>query len=164
MSDFSLSDYSHLVRFFEKLVEWLGIPRNAGPILTALYVSKYKRDEKMSADDLVETTRYSRSNIGLIVSQLEAIGLIISEVDYGQTGRGRRRILYTVDEKVNSLISMIVKKTMSMLEEISEDIDTLQGLYSDAEPYIVKMLKAFKEETEQSLASLGPILKDSLKK
>jgi DNA-binding transcriptional regulator GbsR (MarR family) len=99
MTESSLRAYSRLIRFFEKQVEWLGLARNAGPVLAVLNLAKYKSNTRMSAEEISESTSYSRSSVGLILSQLEALGLVFGEADYTQTGRGRESLekLYEAD-------------------------------------------------------------------
>ncbi len=154
MKQSTTDDYPDLVRFFEKQSDWLGLPRNTGPVLASLYVAKYESNERLSVDDICEFTNYSRSNVGLIISQLEALGLVYGAADYKQTGRGRRRILYSIDEEASSLISIGVKKMVDQLKEIVVNIDSLIELYSDDAPFIVKMLKELKKSAQDSHARL----------
>ncbi len=148
----SLRAYSRLVRFFEKQVEWLGLARNAGSVLAMLYLAKYKTDTRMSAEEISEATSYSRSSVGLILSQLEALGLVFGEGDYTQTGRGRRRTLYTIEESGSSLASLIVKKTVDRLQSSIHEIESLEKLYGADASFVTQMLDDFKKEALESLA------------
>ena len=153
MMESSLRAYGRLIRFFEKQVEWLGLARNAGPVLAVLYLAKYKTDTRMSAEEISESTSYSRSSVGLILSQLEAIGLVFGEADYTQTGRGRRRTLYTMEESGSSLASLIVKKTVDRLQESIHEIEALEKLYEADAPFIMQMLGDFKKEALESFTA-----------
>jgi DNA-binding transcriptional regulator GbsR (MarR family) len=148
----SLKAYSRLVRYFEKQVEWLGLARNAGPVLAVLYLAKYKTGSKMSAEEISESTSYSRSSVGLILSQLEALSLAFGEADYTQTGRGRRRTLYTIEESGSSLASLIVKKTVGRLQESIHEIESLEKLYGSDAPFVTQMLDDFRKEALENLA------------
>ena len=88
MSNLDLRAHNPLIRFFEKQAEWIGLSKNAGPVLAALYTAKYETGERVSLEDLADSTSYSRSNVSLILTQLEALGIAIGEIDYSQTGRG----------------------------------------------------------------------------
>lgn len=148
----SLKAYSRLVRYFEKQVEWLGLARNAGPVLAVLYLAKYKTDSKMSAEEISESTSYSSSSVGLILLQLEVLGLAFGEADYTQTERGRRRTLYTIEESGSSLASLMVKKTVDRLQESIHEIESLEKLYGADAPFVTQMLDDFKKESLESLA------------
>ncbi len=154
MSDISLTDYSQLMRFFEKQVEWLGLPRNTGPVLTVLYLARYKDDAKMSIDDIADATHYSRSNVSLVVSQLETLGLIYGETDLSQTGRGRRRVLYSVDETEKTLIGLGVDIILDRLNDTIQHIDQLIEIYGSDSKFIAKMLKEFKKDAKGRQAKL----------
>jgi len=153
MMESSLRAYSRLVRFFEKQIEWLGLARNAGPVLAVLYLTKYKTDTRMSAEEISESTSYSRSSVGLILSQLEALGLVFGEADYTQTGRGRRRTLYAIEESGSSLAALIVKKTVDRLQESIHEIESLEKLYEADAPFVAQMLDDFKKEALESFTT-----------
>jgi len=156
MPGFNLNGYNQILHLFEKQVEWLGLSRNAGPILAAIYISKYRDGRKLNAEQIAKATNYSRSNVGLILSQLESLGLIYGDMDLSQTGRGRRRILYSV-EKGSSLASLSIKKTIDRLEESMREIDTLIALLNTDSPEMIKMLNKFKNEAETAITSLSEL-------
>ncbi len=153
MPGFNLQGFNPIVRLFEKQVEWLGLSRNAGQILAAIYIAKYRDNRKLNAEQIASATSYSRSNVGLILSQLEALGLIYGDMDFSQTGRGRRRILYSTEEG-SSLASLSIKKSIDRLEESIREIDSLLILYNSDSPDMTKMLKKFKKEAETAVISL----------
>jgi DNA-binding transcriptional regulator GbsR (MarR family) len=155
MTDIELEKYSQLVRFFEKQAEWLGLQRTAGPVLTALTIAKYHEKKPLNADQLAAITGYSRSNMGLILSQLEALGLVHGFHDPNQSGRGRKKILYHIGEGPNSLMQMGVKKTIDRLLESGEEITYLKELYGSGSPQILIMLDAMEDEIEDALDQIG---------
>jgi DNA-binding transcriptional regulator GbsR (MarR family) len=161
MPGFNLKGYQPIVRLFEKQVEWLGLSRNAGPILAAIFISNYRDGRKLNAEQIAEATSYSRSNVGLIISQLEALGIIYGEIDFSQTGRGRRRILYSV-EKGSSLASLAIRKTADRLEESIREIDNLLVLFNSDVPEMTKMLKKFKKEAEMCSESLSNLYNNEI--
>ncbi len=150
----SLEGYDHLVRFFEKQADWLGLPRNTGPVLASLYVAKYESDKKLSVDEICDFTHYSRSNVGLILSQLEALGLATGGADFQQSGRGRRRVLFTIDDSGSSLLSLGIRKMVDRLEDLVSQINVLMGIYGDDAPHIIRMLKNFKTDAQKSIVDL----------
>ncbi len=155
MVTLSLNRYGPLIRFFEKQVEWLGLPRNTGLVLMTLYFTKYTTDEKLSIDKICEITRYSRSNVGFILSQLEALGLVDSHADLTQSGRGRRRILYSIDDNSKSPVILGAKKMIDKLNGLVETIDSLIELYREDDPDIVSMMNDLKEDSKKSLIKLS---------
>ena len=52
----NVEDMLPLVHFFEKLVEWLGLSRNAGSILAVLYAERYRNRGRLSLEELAEAT------------------------------------------------------------------------------------------------------------
>ena len=75
-------------------------------------------------------------------------------MDYDQTGRGRRRILYTIEEGVTSLVSLGIKMTVDKLEESIRDIETLKEVYGHDAPFIARMLDDFRRETKATIGNL----------
>jgi DNA-binding transcriptional regulator GbsR (MarR family) len=155
LSEITLGSYGQLVRFFEKQGEWLGLPRNTGPVLASLYLAKYESERKLAVEEICKSTNYSRSNVGLILSQLEALGLVYGEADFQQTGRGRRRILYSVDEEASSLMTLGIRKMIDRLEELIAQIDSLMNLYQSDAPHVIRMLSDLKKDARESLVRLS---------
>ena len=151
MSTFNLRAYNQLVRFFEKQAELIGLSKNAGPVLATLYLSKYVTSDKISLEDLADSTSYSRSNVSLILNQLEALGIAFGEIDFSQTGRGRRRILYAIDDRFTSLTSLVAKTTIMQLQETIKDIEQLKKLDENGSKKIDNMLDDLQREAETAL-------------
>ncbi|NHJ15164.1 MAG: hypothetical protein EAX95_15890 [Candidatus Thorarchaeota archaeon] len=157
MSDAPLKTYGPLVRFLEKQAEWLGLGKNAGPVLAVLYLAKYQGEGTLSAEDIADRTSYSRSNVGLIISQMEALGLISGEMDYDQTGRGRRRFLYFIEDKVSSIVSLGIKKTIDKLEDSITEMESIKNLYRSDAPHVAKMMDGFLKEAREIMLALKPL-------
>jgi DNA-binding transcriptional regulator GbsR (MarR family) len=153
MIKISLKKYSHLVRYLERQAEWLGLARNAGPVIATLFLSKFGSGDRLSADDVAKVTGYSRNYVSIILSQLEALGVANGEMDHTQTGRGRRRILYEIDTTMSSIASLGVKKTIDHLHESLGEIRNLRDLYNDNSG-IGKLLESLEKETQEALATL----------
>ncbi|MHA2426196.1 MAG: hypothetical protein ACXAEF_15515, partial [Candidatus Thorarchaeota archaeon] len=117
MSDINLEGHGPLVRFFERQAQLLGLTKTTGLALATLYLAKYESGRKLTVDEVAKYTNYSRSNLGLILSQLEALGIVYSEADHKQAVRGRRRNLYTIDEEASSLIMLGIKTMMDRLSD-----------------------------------------------
>jgi DNA-binding transcriptional regulator GbsR (MarR family) len=152
MNKLILSDYDLLIRFFEKKADWLGLPRNTGLVLTTMYLNKYLKDEKLSVDDICQATKYSRSNVGVILSKLEAMGIVHGYPNIANNGRGRRKILYTINPKSKSLVTFGLKRTIDILDEFVESIDSLMEHYKDESPQIIEMLTDFESDSKKNLA------------
>ena len=105
-----------MTRLFEKVAKWIGLSTNAGPVLAALFVESYSTGNRMSSDEICKATGYSRANAGLIISQLEALGVIEGQRDYDQTGRGRKRVLYAIDGDFSEIFNLGVKSLMDRLQ------------------------------------------------
>ena len=151
----NVEDIFPLVRFFEKLVEWLGLSRNAGSLLAVLYAERYRNHGRLSLEELAEATSYSRSNVTLILSQLEAIGIVEGETDLNQTGRGRRRILYQINDEVPSPISLLVRTMEDRLHDSLKDIDGLRDTLGAESPSIGRMLDDLESDVRAALQLLS---------
>ncbi len=158
MSHISLKSYPRFVSFFVNFSEWLGLQRNAGMALATLYIAKDTDSEKMSAEDIAQVTGYSRSNVSLVLSQLEALNLVASENDDAQTGRGRKRILYTVSKNVTSPISFAVSKIMGQLQELNTALTNIEDHPNDKPKSLMKTIDEFQKEAERTVTSLAKTL------
>ncbi len=133
-----------ITRLFEKVAKWIGLSTNAGPVLAALFMDKYNTSNRISSDEICTITGYSRANAGLIISQLEALGVIEGQRDYDQTGRGRKRVLYSIDGDFADLFNLGVKSMLDRLSAIMKDITTIEKIMNGSEDTIAPMLKDIK--------------------
>ena len=115
-----------ITRLFEKVAKWIGLSTNAGPVLASLFMESYETGNRMSSDDICKTTGYSRANAGLIISQLEALGVIEGRRDYDQTGRGRKRVLYAIDGDFGEIFNLGVMSLLDRLGAMMKDIQSIQ--------------------------------------
>ena len=155
MESISLKPYPRFVSFFVNFSEWIGLQRNAGMALATLYVVKDTEFEKMSAEDIAKVTGYSRSNVSLVLSQLEALNLVVSENDETQTGRGRKRILYFVSKDATSPISFAVSKILGQLQELHTALENIEDHPNDKPLSLLKTIEEFHQEAEKAVSSLA---------
>jgi DNA-binding transcriptional regulator GbsR (MarR family) len=134
-----------LTRLFEKVAKWIGLSANAGPVLAALFVESYSTGKRMSSDEICRATGYSRANAGLIISQLEALGVIEGQRDYDQTGRGRKRVLYAIDGGFIDIFNLGVKSLMDRLEAMLKDINTIESIINGRDESITPLLDDIKK-------------------
>jgi DNA-binding transcriptional regulator GbsR (MarR family) len=161
MAEISLAKYGPLIRFFEKEAEWLGLPRNRGIIFLTLYMNKYLNNEKLSVDQVCTITKYSRSNVGTILSQLEELGIVIGHPEIVTNGtRGRRKIVYSIDPNFDSLATLGFKRMIKNLEEFITTINALLKLYREETPQIRKMMKDIKTDMKKIHSVLSADIND----
>ncbi|MHA1948384.1 MAG: hypothetical protein ACXAAO_03690 [Candidatus Thorarchaeota archaeon] len=134
-----------MTRLFEKVAKWIGFSTNAGPVLAALFMESYSTGNRMSSDDICKATGYSRANAGLIISQLEALGVIDGQRDYDQTGRGRKRVLYMIDGNFGEIFNLGVKSLMDRLEAMMKDIGTIEKMMNGSDDSITSLLNDIKQ-------------------
>jgi DNA-binding transcriptional regulator GbsR (MarR family) len=133
------------------MVESLGLSRNSGSILALLYIKKYQNGGQLSLEEIADATHYSRSNVTLILSQLEALGLVYGETDLTQTGRGRRRILYRLADGSSSPVSLLLKKTNETLKGNLRELKSLKASLGSKMPSLMKMFNDFEEEVNEAI-------------
>ena len=146
-----------ITRLFEKVAKWIGLSTNAGPVLAALFMESYETGNRMSSDDICKTTGYSRANAGLIISQLEALGVIEGRRDYDQTGRGRKRVLYAIDGDFGDIFNLGVMSLLDRLGAMMKDIQSIQDLRNDREDSLVPMLSDIRRTIQARIDSLEEV-------
>lgn len=137
-----------ITRLFEKVARWIGLSPNAGPVLAAFFLEQYNSGEKLSSDDICRITGYSRANAGLIISQLEALGVIDGQRDYDQTGRGRKRVLYTINGSFTDIFELGVVSIQDRLNGIVRDLDSIESLDSGFKKSFAQLLKEIRNAVE----------------
>ena len=142
-------------RLFEKVARWIGLSPNAGPVLAALFIESYESGERLSSDDICQITGYSRANAGLIVSQLEALGVIDGERDYDQTGRGRKRVLYTVNGGFADIFELGVISIQDRLNGMLKDLDTIENIDAGPKGSFAQLMKEVRKAVENRKKELG---------
>ena len=146
-----------ITRLFEKVAKWIGLSTNAGPVLAALFIESYETGNRMSSDDICKVTSYSRANAGLIISQLEALGVIEGRRDYDQTGRGRKRVLYSIDGSFGDIFNLGVMSLLDRLGAMMKDIHSIEDLRSGREDNLAPMLNEIKKTIQIRLNSLEAV-------
>ncbi len=140
MGDESLLN-DQMVRLFEKVAKWIGLSSNAGPVLAALFVEKYRTGGRLSSEEICDTTGYSRANAGLIISQLEGLGIVEGQRDYDQTGRGRKRVLYTIPGDFSDVFGLGVLALQDRLDSILKDIAGIEGFVGEKSGPIPELVR-----------------------
>lgn len=143
-----------MTRLFEKVAKWIGLSTNAGPVLAALFMESYATGNRMSSDEICKATGYSRANAGLIISQLEALGIIEGQRDYDQTGRGRKRVLYAIDGGFSDVFNLGVKSLMDRLQAMMKDIGTIEKIMSGRDDSLTPMLNDIKSVLAERMEEL----------
>ncbi len=143
-----------ITRLFEKVAKWIGLSSNAGPVLAALVMENYETGNQMSSDDICKVTGYSRANAGLIISQLEALGVIEGQRDYDQTGRGRKRVLYSIDGSFEDVFNLGAMSLLDRLGAMMKDIHTIEDLRSGRDDGLGPMLKDISKIIQKRIDSL----------
>ena len=142
-------------RLFEKVARWIGLSPNAGPVLAALFIEHYESGERLSSDDICQHTGYSRANAGLIVSQLEALGVIDGQRDYDQTGRGRKRVLYTVNGSFADIFQLGVISIQDRLNGMMKDLNTIDNIDAGPKGSFAQLMKEVRKAVENRKEELG---------
>ena len=143
-----------ITRLFEKVAKWIGLSANAGPVLAALFMESYETGNRLSSDNICKATGYSRANAGLIISQLEALGVIEGQRDYDQTGRGRKRVLYSIDGDFGEIFNLGVMSLLDRLGAMMKDIQSIDDLRSGREDALKPMLRDIKKVIQERIESL----------
>jgi DNA-binding transcriptional regulator GbsR (MarR family) len=146
-----------VTRLFEKVSKWIGLSTNAGPVLASLFMESYETGNRMSSDDICNATGYSRANAGLIISQLEALGVIEGRRDYDQTGRGRKRVLYAIDGSFGDIFSLGVMSLIDKLGAMMKDIHSIEDLRSGRKDNLAPMLDEIKKVVKGRIDSLEKV-------
>ncbi|TXT55953.1 MAG: hypothetical protein BAJATHORv1_30336 [Candidatus Thorarchaeota archaeon] len=136
-----------LAEFFEGIVSWLGLSEGAAAVLSEMYLEKYSSNEFLGTEEIAERTGYSRTNVNLIVTQLEKLGIIRSERDLSKTGRGRKRMIYTVVKDIESLVHIGKEYAKEQLQFLSGIIDSI--LAEEVENTISDALTKTKKEIKK---------------
>ncbi|TFG31276.1 hypothetical protein EU527_12855 [Candidatus Thorarchaeota archaeon] len=137
-----------MLRLFERIARWIGLSPNAGPVLAALFIEYNNSRERLSSDDICHITGYSRANAGLIISQLEALGIIDGQRDYDQTGRGRKRVLYTVNGTFATIFELGIISIQDRLNAMLKDLDAISDLDSGPKTSFARLLKEIRKTIE----------------
>ena len=143
-----------LVRLFEKLSKWVGLSDSCAPALATLYAEKYRTNRTLCSGDICEATGYSRANAGLVISQLEAVGIVTGQRDLTQTGRGRKRVLYSVTPGLDEFFAMGVKSVASRMQAMLKDVGILEERYIGGDTRILDMLGDLRSQVETNLKAL----------
>jgi DNA-binding transcriptional regulator GbsR (MarR family) len=150
----SIKSHSNFISFCVETAEWIGLQRNAGVALATLYIVKGSEFEKLSAEDIASITGYSRSNVSLVLSQLESKRLVRSTTDNAQIGRGRKKILYSVGTGVITPLEFAVLQVMKKMKAFTSELETIEKGSVEEGESLRETVHEFKEEAELVFSSL----------
>jgi len=150
-------------RLFEKVAKWIGLSSNAGPVIAALFIEHYETGERLSSDDICSRTGYSRANAGLIVSQLEALGIIDGQRDYDQTGRGRKRVLYEVNGTFSDIFELGVISIQDRLNSMLKDLDTIEKIDAGPKGSFAQLMKEVRKSVENRRDAITKVSSSGIK-
>lgn len=143
-----------LVRLFEKLSKWVGLSESCAPALATLYAERYRTNGTLCSGAICEATGYSRANAGLVISQLEALGIVTGQRDLTQTGRGRKRVLYNVTSGLDQFFAMGLKSVAFRMQAMLKDVGVLEEQYNGGDMRILDMLGDLRSQIEINLKAL----------
>jgi DNA-binding transcriptional regulator GbsR (MarR family) len=138
-----------LVRFFERFAKWIGLSENTGPVVAVLFKENFEGKNRLSADEIRRRTNYSRANTGLILTQLELMGIVDGQKDYGQKGRGRRRVLYSITKSTEELLNLGISRMDDGLNEMLSNLTALKSDFTSSSS-ATKMLKAIERDVKKT--------------
>ncbi len=143
-----------IVRLFAKLSEWAGLSDNVAPAAASLFLERYGDENPLGSEDICDVTGYSRANAGLIISQLEALGVISGKRDYQQTGRGRKRLLYKADMGIEGFFGLGVERIIDQLQSMLDDVDAVEDEFGEKDKRLLEMMRDLRNAIEKNLAIL----------
>ncbi len=157
MSQMNNSSTDTLTRLFERLARWMGVSTNTAPVLSTFIHERYRENRRLSSEDICKLTGYSRANAGLIITNLEEAGIIDGVRDYGQPGRGRKRVLYTLTGGIDYMIQMGIKNQIHQLSEMMNDLEQIQNGGSDYEKSMKSLLTDFENIVDNCIHSIDTL-------
>lgn len=125
MSGKDSAAYERFVRICKKHLRWLGLSGASRDVLTVLLLENYWSGKPLSPEEICSLTGFSRSSVSVIISQLEVIGIVDGHIDSSQTGRGRRRTLYSVSGGLSSLTLFGIKRIAVELQDLIDDVESI---------------------------------------
>jgi len=101
---------------------WIGLPRATSQVVSALYLHKCEHGGPLGQQEICDITHLSSSTVSMILSQLEAIGIVDRFIDNSYKSKGRRRLLFYLEMELNDLLYRGIKKVRAELQRILGDL------------------------------------------
>lgn len=139
--------YSKLIRLCKKQLQWIGLSEAARDILVVLLVEKYWTNKQLSPEEIAVLTGYSRGSISVALSQLKTLGFVDGYSDFEQTGRGRKRIRYSLSGGFLVLINFGIRRIRMDFEGINEEIQSMKLFLDPSETNAKRALELIEKET-----------------
>ena len=114
-------------RILEIGVQWMGLQRTFGDVLSVLYIHECTNREHLSIKRLSELTRLSTSTISPICSQLESLGIIVGQSVAANQTRGRRKTVFSLRMGIQDLLHLGIRNYMNHVRRILGDIETIKN-------------------------------------
>ncbi len=133
-------------------VQWIGLQRTNGTVISALYIQDCTSNPWLSIGDICAITGLSLSTVSTICSHLETHGIIVRQVDESKKKPGRRKTMLSLRLGVGELLSIGMKMNVGKIGRILEDIKLAKP--GDAEDGSLAVLAKIEDEIETFLTSV----------
>ena len=139
--------YTKLIRLCKKQLQWIGLSEAARDILVVLLIERYWTNKQLSPEEIAVLTGYSRGSISVALSQLKTLGFVDGYSDFEQTGRGRKRIRYSISGGFLGLINFGIRRIRMDFEGINEEIQAMKLFLDPSETNARRALELIEKET-----------------
>ncbi|MFX0055190.1 MAG: hypothetical protein ACFFAX_00315 [Promethearchaeota archaeon] len=112
----------HIEQLMRLGVELLNIPSTASSVLAALYKQRCNNEVPLSMKAISELTGLSVTTVSSLCTILESLGVLDRQSHFGSTGRGRRKILFSMRMGLNSFLSHSFRKHLKEIDRIYNEM------------------------------------------
>ncbi|MFW9919682.1 MAG: MarR family transcriptional regulator [Candidatus Thorarchaeota archaeon] len=146
--------YDRLVKLCRRQLGWLGLSESSRDILALLLVEDYWTNEPLTPEEICDLTGYSRGSMSVILSQLKSLGFIEGQTDSGQKGRGRRRVMYSMNQGLSGLVLFGLRKLRIDLEGMLGEMIAIEEILGAEESDELEVVAQLIEEATKNIAHL----------
>ena len=113
---------NNVARLLATGTPWVGLPRATSQVVSALYLHKCEHGGPLGQQEICDITHLSSSTVSMILSQLEANGVVDRFIDNSYKSKGRRRLLFYLELELDDLLFRGIKKVRTELQRILGDL------------------------------------------
>lgn len=119
----SIEKENHLVeQLLRNGTDLLKLPSTASSVLSVLYRQRCENGSPLSMKAISKETGLSITTISSLCTILESSGILDRQTQFGHSGRGRKKLLFSMRMNLHVFLSFCIRKHLNEIERISTEM------------------------------------------
>ncbi|MFW9864046.1 MAG: hypothetical protein ACFFEX_17560 [Candidatus Thorarchaeota archaeon] len=150
MNQLNENRFHHVEQLMRLGAELIKLPSTASSVLSILYHQRCTGGEPLSMKTISTRSGLSVTTVSSLCTILESSGVLDKQAQFGKTGRGRKKLLFSMRMGLHEFLSYCVTRHLKEIERLHREMKNVEPFGTNSELNDMVVSKA-QIETEQFL-------------